>query len=72
MYKYRIDVLKELKEAGYNQTRIRKENILPQATVTNIRNGEMIGLKSLDTICTILKKQPNYIIEHVPDKDSLL
>lgn len=67
MFVYQIDVLQELKKSGYNQTRLREEKILPQATITKIRNGEMIGLKSLDTICTILKKQPNYIIKHIPD-----
>ena len=65
MFVYNIDIMKKLKAAGYNTARLRKEKILSEQTIQNIRNGEMIGIKSLDRICEILKCQPNYILRHV-------
>ena len=67
MLYYKIDVLKELKAAGYNQTRIRTEKILGSSSIEKILRGEMIGVINLDRICAILKKQPGAIIGYKPD-----
>lgn len=67
MFIYQIDVLQELKKAGYSTFRIRQEKRLSEATLQKIRNNEIIGIKSLDAICDMLGKQPNYIIKHVKD-----
>lgn len=64
---YQIDVLQELKKAGYTTFRLRQEKRLSEATIQKIRNNEIIGIKSLDAICDMLGKQPNYIIKHIPD-----
>lgn len=37
--KLRKDILKMLKEKGYTQTRIKKENILSGSTLDSIRNA---------------------------------
>lgn len=41
------DLLQKLADAGYNTSRIRKEHILPEATMTNIRNNKDINLRTL-------------------------
>lgn len=41
------DLLQKLSDAGYNTNRIRKEHILPEATMTNIRNNKDINLRTL-------------------------
>lgn len=64
---YEIDVLKELKEAGYNTTRIRREKIISEASLQHIRDNEMIAMKTLDTLCRILDMQPGNIIKFVED-----
>ena len=69
MFVYNIDVLEKLKVAGYNTGKLRKEKILSEQTIQNIRNGEIIGIKSLDRICEILKCQPNYIIKHIRNQN---
>lgn len=69
MIKYKIDVLKELSNRGYTSTRIRKEKILSQATMSNIRNGKSITLDTLNTICIILRLQPSDIIAIAPTAD---
>lgn len=61
---YKIDVLAELKDRGYNTTRIRAEKLLSQSTLTNIRCGLGISWDSLETLCELLNMQPNEIIEY--------
>lgn len=69
MIRYKIDILEALKNKGYTTTRIRKEKILSEATLTNIRKGGAINTTTLNTICEILKKQPGQIIEWTPDTE---
>lgn len=66
MWKYKIDILKELSSKGYTSPRIRKEKILSQATLQNIRQGKGITTDTINTICIILRCQPSDIIEIVP------
>ena len=67
MIKFKIDVLQELKNRGYNTARIRKEGIFSESTLTKIRNNGTVTTATLDTICKLLKKQPGYILEYVED-----
>lgn len=62
MLYYKIDILAELKKAGYPTTRLRKEKIINESAIQYIRDNKMIGFKILDTICEILNKQPGDII----------
>lgn len=66
MWRYKIDVLKELSGRGYTSTRIRKERVLSQATMQNIRQGKGITTDTLNTICVILRCQPSDVIEVTP------
>ena len=68
MLVYKIDVIETLKEAGYNSTKILKENILSQSAMQKIRQGEMVGTKTLDQICSLLDMQPGNIIKYVEDQ----
>ncbi len=68
MLEYKINVVEALKEAGYNSTRILKENILSQSAMQKIRKGDMIGIKTLEQLCDLLDMQPGDIIENKPKK----
>ena len=68
MLTYKINVIETLKEAGYNSTRILKENILSQSAMQKLRKGEMIGVKTLDQLCELLDMQPGNIIKYVENK----
>lgn len=68
MLLYKINVLESLKEAGYNSTRILKENILSQSAMQKLRKGEMIGIKTLEKLCELLDMQPGNIIKYVAEK----
>ena len=64
---YRIDVLQELKEHGYNTSKLRKEKILGQTNIQYIREKKPVGIKALDTLCKLLECQPSYIYKYVED-----
>ena len=68
MFVYKIDVLQELKEAGWNTNRMRQEKVLSQATIHQLREGTIVGIIALDRICELLDLQPGNIIRHVPDE----
>jgi len=68
MLTYKINVIETLKEAGYNSTRILRENILSQSAMQKLRRGEMIGVKTLDQLCELLDMQPGNIIKYVENK----
>ena len=69
MLEYKIDVLAELKEAGYSQHRLKKEKLMGDATMKGLRSGKVVGIKTIDTICRLLDCQPGNIIKYVPDED---
>lgn len=62
---YKVDVIAQLKEAGYNTSRIRKEKIMGEAMLQKLRNGEMVSWAVLETICNLLDCQPGDLIEFV-------
>ena len=66
MWKYKIDVLKELSNRGYTSTKMRKDKIISQATLQNIRQGKGITTDTINILCIILKCQPSDIIEVTP------
>lgn len=67
MLAYKIDVLESLKESGYNTTRLRKEKLLNESAIQSIREGKVVGAKSLDNICKLLDMQPGNIIKYVAE-----
>ena len=62
--KYKIDVLAALKEAGYSTTRIRKENLIGQSYLQQLRHGELVSWKTIETLCRLLNCQPGDIVEY--------
>lgn len=66
MFSYKIDVLKALSERGNTSTRMRKEKIMSEATMQNLRKGKGITTDTINTICIILRCQPSDILEIEP------
>ncbi len=67
MFRYKVDILEELKEKGYTSYKLKKDNLLGNSAIQHLRSNEMIGISSLDTICNLLHCQPGDLIEHIPD-----
>ena len=64
--KFKINVLDALKQAGYNTSRIRQENLLSQSTLQKLRDGGQFSWSNLETICRLLECQPGDILEYIP------
>lgn len=62
------DILARLKDAGYSTYRLQKEKILGQETVSKIRYGKPINIRTIDTICKLLDCQPGEILEYRKDE----
>lgn len=57
-----------LKEKGWNTTRIRKENLLGQRTMTALRHGTGgLDHRSIAKLCKALDCQPGDLMEYVDE-----
>ena len=65
--RYKFDVLAALKEKGYSSTRIRKERLMGQATLTQLRRGDLVSWLNIETICRLLQYQPGDLLEYVEE-----
>lgn len=64
--RYKINVLAALKEKGYNTNKLRKEKLLGESTIQQLRKGELVSWNNIDRICTMLECQPGDLVEHIP------
>ena len=73
MIRYKIDVMKALKEHGYSSTKMRREKILPQGTMQKLRTyNSDISLATLNTVCCLLRCNPEDVIEfNMTDEEKL-
>ena len=67
--RYKIDILAEQKKKGYSSTRIREEKLIGQSYLQQLRRGELVSWKTLDTICSLLECQPGDLVEFVREAD---
>lgn len=63
MLTYKIDVIQALQDRGYTTYRIRQKRIINESALQALRTGDMIGIKTLEKLCTVLQLQPGDIIE---------
>ena len=63
--RYKVDVLAELKKKGYASAKIREGKLIGQSYLQQLRHGELVSWKTLNTICALLECQPGDLIEYV-------
>lgn len=66
---YKFDVLAALREAGYTQNRIRNEKLIGQATLSQLRHGELVSWATIDRLCALLNCQPGDLLEYRAETD---
>lgn len=64
--RYKIDIMEALQAAGYSTYRLRQERLLGERVIQQLRSGEIVSWKSIDTICALLDCQPGDLVERVP------
>lgn len=65
---FRIDVMDALRAKGYSSTRLRKEKLLSESTMTKLRAGQGLSWDNVETICGLLECQPGELLVYVPDE----
>lgn len=71
MIRYRINVLEELKEKGYNTYRLRNEKIFGEKTIQALRDQQPVSFATLDLLCELLDCKVEDIIYYCKqDSDS--
>ena len=65
--RYKIDILKALKEKGYNTNVIRTKALFSQSTLQKFRNQQGVSWENLETLCRLLECQPGDLMEYVED-----
>ncbi len=65
--RYKIDVVKALREKGITTYILRKNKSLSESTIQKLREGIGVSWDNLETLCKLLECQPADLIEYVPD-----
>ena len=65
--RYKVDIMAALKQHGYSSTKIREEKLIGQSYLQQIRHGELVSWKTMDTLCSLLDCQPGDLLEYVKD-----
>lgn len=65
MLKFKVDIIDLLRENGYNPARIRKERLIGEKTIQDMKRGIVPGTKTIDTLCRILEMQPGNLLKYV-------
>ena len=69
MIRYKVNLIEELKKAGYSSYRIRQEKVISESTLQRLRKGGTGSRPDrLDAVCKILRCQPGDLVEWVPDE----
>lgn len=63
------DIMQRLSQIGWTSYRLRKEKILPEGTLTRLRNGDPISTETINTVCRLLKCQPGDILSYVEEEE---
>ena len=61
---YKIDILKALKDKGYSSYRLRKDKIMGQRDMQQIRNGLPVSWSVMALICELLECQPGDVLKY--------
>ena len=65
--KYKLDILTLLKEKGYTTYRLRKDRLLAENTIQQLRNNELVSWANIERLCALTHCQPGDILEYVAD-----
>ena len=62
------DILAKLKDAGYTTTRLRREKLIPESTITRIRANKPITTETLAVICELTGLPVEELVEYRKEK----
>ena len=60
--RYKVDVLAELKKAGYSRYRLRKEKIFGERTIQQLKAGAPVSWEVIGRVCSLLGRDVGDIL----------
>lgn len=63
------EIIEALKKRGYTTTILRKEKLLSESTLQNLRKGKMIDSDTLGKVCDMLGCQPGDLVVNVTSEE---
>lgn len=70
MIVYKINLIKELKKLGLDYAAVKKNRVISQCTMRKfVKKDVYISIKTLNTLCCILGKQPSDIFEYIETQE---
>lgn len=67
---YKIDVLAALKEKGYSTYKLRKEKILAESVIQQLRDKELVSWANVGKLCEMLECDVGDILEYKSETES--
>lgn len=67
--RYKFDIIAALRQKGYNTNYLRKNKVISEGSIQNLRHDKHISLSTLETICELLELQPGDILEYTPKNE---
>ena len=64
---YKVDVLSELKSKGISAYKMRKDKIMGERTMQQLRDKQLVSWDTLTKVCEMLNCQPGDLIAYVPE-----
>ena len=65
--RFKIDVLAELKKKGFSSYKMRQEKLMGEATIQQLRKGELVSWENIGRIFAMLDCQPGDILEYAEE-----
>lgn len=58
-----------MEQKGLTTYRIRKEKIISEGALQNLRSGKSVTINTIASLCAALDCQPGDILSYIPDKE---
>lgn len=68
---YKCDILAALKEKGITSYKMRKDKIMGERTIQQLRDSQLVSWDTMTKLCELLNCQPGDILAYVPDDNEL-
>lgn len=65
---YKIDVLAALKAKGHTSYSLRKDKIIGESQIQQIREGTIVSTACLEKLCDLLGCQPGDLLRYEPNE----
>lgn len=69
---YRCDVLAALKEQGITTYRLRKDKIMGERTIQQLRDSQLVSWETMTKLCELLSCQPGDLVYYAAEPNHLI